>query len=127
MRVLSGVFLVVGLASILTGCGRKFDGPTVDAFVGHLQQNGKPVTFAEGANVTLKVFLHGKGTSFGIPIQSDGSFKIGWMPIGQYSAVLMQDAKEAQRAPMRYNVPGGFTIEEGKTEYIIDLGEGYNP
>jgi hypothetical protein len=113
----------------MAGCGpsRSFDGPTVDAFVGRLTVDGKPVAFREGEDVTLKVFLHDKGQSFGVPIQPDGTFKLGWMPIGKYSMMLMRDAKKSKMPPTRYNVPGVLTIKEGQTEYTIDLGKGFTP
>ena len=59
----------------------------MDAFNGKLTHDGKPVSFPAGEDVSLKVF-HEKGTSFGIPIKEDGTFKIGWMPIGKYSGML---------------------------------------
>src|SRR5262249_6405685 len=113
----------------VAGCGPKksFDGPTVDAFTGRLTHDGKPVTFPESETVTLSVF-HEKGEKFDIRIQPDGSFKIGWMPIGKYSATLLRGNKEGRGPPTnRYNIPGGLTIEEGKTEYTIELGKGWNP
>ena len=128
MRVLSTVVLLAGMGLTAVGCGSgiPFDGPTVKTFVGRLTHNGEAVSFPEGVEVTLKVW-HEKGQSFGVPIQRDGSFDVGWMPIGKYSAVLMQDDKVAGRPPGRYNVPGGFTIEDGKTDYTIELGAGFKP
>jgi hypothetical protein len=122
-----GVVLILGLGLGLSGCSSKkpFDGPTVDAFNGRLTHDGKPVTFPDNEKVTLEVY-HETGRPFGIPIQSDGSFKIGWMPIGKYSAALLRGNKEGRGPPTnRYNVPGGLTIEDGKTEYTIELGKGW--
>jgi hypothetical protein len=63
-----------------------------------------------------------------IPIQRDGSFKIGWMPIGKYSATLLRSNKEGRGPPeKRHNIPGGLMIEDGKTEYTIELGKGFQP
>jgi len=109
------------------GCGprKPFDGPTVDAFTGRLTHNGQPVSFPDGV-ATLKLF-HEKGQSFDIPLQPDGTFKIGWMPIGKYSALLNRPPKGAKGAPTRYQVPGGLTIQDGKTEYTVELGKGFKP
>jgi hypothetical protein len=128
MRVLSSAALVAGLWLAAVGCGprKNFDGPTVDAFTGKLVQNGKPVTLPADEEVTLRVF-HEKGQSFGIRIKTDGSFQIGWMPIGKYSAILERQDSKRKGPPKKYSVPGGLTIEEGKTEYQIVLGKGWNP
>jgi hypothetical protein len=129
MRTLGSIAVFLGLGMVVVGCGprKSFDGPTVDAFTGRLTHDGRPVTFTEGETVSLDVY-HETGRHFGIPIQSDGSFKIGWMPIGKYSATLMRGKTEGRGPPAsRYNVPGGLTIEEGKTEYAIELGKGWKP
>jgi hypothetical protein len=127
MRGVSGIVLMVGFALAAVGCGprKTYDGPTVDAFTGRLTHVGKPVTFPEGEVVRVWLF-HEKGQSFGIPIQTDGSFKIGWMPIGKYSAILHRETKKT-RGPSRYTIPGGLKIEDGKTEYAIELGKGWKP
>jgi hypothetical protein len=127
MRTPVFVGLIVALA-FAVGCGKRkeFEGPTVDAFIGRLVQEGKPVKFPAGEEVELKLF-HERGESFGIPIQPDGTFKIGWMPIGKYGALLIREPKTSKAAPLRFNVPGGLTIEEGKTEYTVELGKGYRP
>jgi hypothetical protein len=125
MRGCVALLLLLGLS----GCGSKksFDGPTVDAFIGRLTRNGQPVTFPETEKVRLEVF-HETGQSFLIPIQPDGSFKIGWMPIGKYSAALLRGNKDAKGPPAkRHNIPGGLQIEDGKTEYTIELGKSYQP
>jgi hypothetical protein len=53
------------------------------------------------------------------------------MPIGKYSAMLIREKKAAagSRGPPRdmYNIPDGFIIEEGKTEYTIELGPNWKP
>jgi hypothetical protein len=75
----------------------------------------------------LKLF-HEKGQSFGIPLQPDGTFQIGWMPIGKYSVTVVQmKAGGKGGAPRMQNVAGGLTIAEGQTEYVIDLGKDFKP
>jgi len=129
MRLLTSLLAtaVVGLALVGCGSSKPYDGPTVDAFNGRLTHNGKPVSFPQGDRVILQVILHENGRSFGVPIQPDGSFKIGWMPIGKYSAMLIRGPKGERGGENRYNVPGGFTIEDGKTEYTVELGKGWKP
>jgi hypothetical protein len=125
MRYIMTAALPAVMALIAAGCGSdKFDGPTVDAFTGRLTKDGKPVTFPDSESVTLKV-IHDKAKSFGIPIAQDGTFKIGWMPIGKYSAILVRTKENAKGGPNMYNVPGGFEIVAGKTEYDIDLGKSW--
>jgi hypothetical protein len=126
------LIVALGAVAVSWGCARKpFDGPTVDAFNGRLTRKGEPVSFPAEEKVTLKVILHRKGESFGIPIQPDGTFKIGWMPIGKYSAMLIRENKAPaeRRGPPQnmYNVPNGFAIEEGQTEYLIELGSNWKP
>jgi hypothetical protein len=120
------LLVTVGLAAV--GCGKRkeFEGPTVEAFVGRLVQDGKPVSFAAGGDVELSLF-HETGQSFGIPIQPDGTFTIGWMPIGKYAATLIRSSKSGKAGPQRHGVPGGLTIEDGKTEYTIELGKAFKP
>ena len=132
LRSFRGFILVLTVSAVAYGCARKpFDGPTVDAFNGRLTRKGEPVSFAEEEKPILTVF-HEKGTSFGIPIKPDGTFQIGWMPIGKYSAMLLREKKPSSGRPgppnNRYNVPNGFAIEEGKTKYlIIELGPDWKP
>jgi hypothetical protein len=127
MRFFGCLILLAGLALVGVGCGpkRSFDGPTVDAFTGRLTHNGKQVSFPEDKQVILKV-IHEKGTSFGIPIKSDGTFQIGWMPIGKYGAVMERPGPGGKGKSM-YNVPGGLSIQEGQTEYTIELGKDWKP
>jgi hypothetical protein len=128
MRMLSGTILIIALASMAAGCGsrKSYDGPTVDAFTGRLTHNGQPVSFATGEKVQVEVF-HEKGQKFGIPIQPDGSFQIGWMPIGKYSMLLVRQNNQERGAERRYNIPGKLAIEQGKTEYTIELGKDWKP
>jgi hypothetical protein len=127
MRLLCATFLLAGLAA--AGCGQKsafesYEGPKVDAFTGRLTHLGKPVSFPSGEEVSLQLF-HEKGTSLGVPIQPDGTFKLGWMPTGKYSAMLNRNSKTGKGPPRKYSVPGGLNIEPGKTEYTIELGKGW--
>ena len=131
------VALLLAVTVSLAGCeSRPFDGPTVDEFDGRLVQNGQPVTFAEGENVVLQLFHHGTGESFGIPIKPDGSFDIGWMPVGDYSATLKRTpaggaaasrggAGAESAAP--YGLPEKVSIAEGQTKFDIDLGKSWKP
>jgi hypothetical protein len=129
MRMHGCIILLLFLS--LAGCGQKkhYDGPTVDAFRGRLVHDGKPVSFPDNEEVILELGFHGTGRRYGIPIAADGSFKIGWMPIGKYSPTLLRTDKEGKKVPLttRYKLPGEFTIEEGKTEYTVELGKGWKP
>jgi len=115
MRMRAAAVLITGLSLSVLGCGPKksFSGPTVDAFTGRLVHNGQPVTFPEGDKVLLEV-RHETGRPFTIQIQADGSFKVGWMPIGKYPVVALLRSSGEGRAPVakRYNIPGGLTIED---------------
>jgi hypothetical protein len=127
MRVSFGPALAVAIVVSAVGCNshKEFDGPTVDAFTGRLTHDGKPVAFPADERVLLELF-HEKAQSFKIPIEPDGTFKIGWMPIGKYSATLIRERPGAKGGvPARHPVPNGLTIEAGQTEYTIELGKGF--
>ena len=132
MRTINRLVLIFCLGLAVFGCnnGRGgYVGPTVDAFHGKVTQNGNPVTFAENEEVQLKLF-HEKGQQFGIPLKADGTFEIGWMPTGKYAMMLERKAQSsAKRGPSktRYNVPDGLTIEDGKKDYVIELGKNFKP
>ena len=129
MRLLWTLLLAGGGAGVaLTGCGpsKPFDGPTVDAFNGQVVHDGKPVAFPAEEKVQLKMF-HEKAESFGIPIKPDGTFNIGWMPIGKYSVTLIRAKANVKGGPSMYNVPGGLTIQEGQTEYKVELCNNWKP
>lgn len=128
MRWVSAAAMAALMAIITVGCERRatFDGPTVDKFDGKLVHQGKPVAFPDGEKVQLKAFHSEKGQSFGIPIKNDGTFNVGWMPIGKYSAQLIREKPNAKgAAASQYNVPGGFEIKDADQEYIIELGKGF--
>jgi hypothetical protein len=118
---------MVALAMLAAGCGRSFPGPTVDAFTGRVVADGKPVSLPAGENVQLKLIHEKTAQSFGIPLDAAGSFKIGWMPIGKFSAILIRTKENAKGGPNMYNVPGGFEIVDGKTDYEVELGKGWKP
>jgi hypothetical protein len=104
-------------------------GPTVDAFHGKVTHNGNPVKFAENEEVQLSLY-HEKGQQFGIPLQADGTFEIGWMPTGKYAIMLERLTQTpAKKGPQktRYNVPDSLTIEDGKKDYVIELGKDFKP
>lgn len=129
MRPISRIIAAVLLPLFALGChsGKTFDGPTVDAFTGRLVADGKPVSFPPGEQVILRMYHQPTAKSWGIPIQPDGSFKIGWMPIGKYSSVLERPPRTHRGGPIRYVLPNPMSIVDGQTEYTIDLGKGYKP
>lgn len=118
--------LAAGVVLVSAGCSSKpggFDGPTVDAFNGRVVRDGKPVSLSDADSAQLKLVHNPTGQSFGIPLRPDGTFNIGWMPIGKYTAMLERKPKDARGGPRVDAVPGGFEIEAGKTEYTVELGK----
>ena len=122
------------LAIAAGGCGHsdRPDIPTVDDFDGRLTHEGKPVSFPSDPKVQVLLFHHGSAESFYVPIKPDGTFDIGWMPIGKYSATLIREkapegGKKGPTTPSRYSIPEGLTIEEGQTQYEIELGKDWKP
>jgi hypothetical protein len=130
MRVRCTVILLAALGGAV-GCSRAkripFDGPTVDAFTGRVTHDGKPVSFAPEDNPSLKLFHEERGISFGIPLEPNGTFKIGWMPIGKYFVLLFRGPRQSNGRQIGYGVPGGSSIVPGKTEYAIELGKEWTP
>ena len=131
MRTINRLVLTFCLGLAVFGCSNRrggYVGPTVDAFHGKVTRNGNPVKFAENeAQLTL---YHEKGQQFGIPLKADGTFEIGWMPIGKYAIMLERTPQNpVKKGPTktRYNVPDGLTIEEGKKDYVIELGKDFKP
>jgi hypothetical protein len=130
MRTINRLVLTICLGLVVFGCTQRrggFEGPTVDAFHGKVTHEGKPVKFAED-EAQLTVF-HESGTQFGIPLKPDGTFEIGWMPIGKYAMMLERKSRTPVKGPPKtmYNVPDGLTIEKGKTDYVIELGKNFKP
>ena len=132
MRTINRLVLTFCLGLAVFGCTDRrggYEGPTVDAFHGRVTHNGNPVKFAEDEEVQLSVF-HESGRQFGIPLTADGTFEIGWMPIGKYAMMLERTAQNSTKkgpAMTRYNVPDGLTIEDGKKDYVIELGKDFKP
>ena len=123
-------YLLVAVVLATAGCGKRerFDGPTVDAFHGQLMRGGKPVSFSPDEVVKLNLIHKASSERFGVPIKPDGSFEIGWMPIGDYMCSLERKKGGLENQGGRFNaestpVPGGLQIEEGKTDYQIEVGE----
>ena len=122
--------LVLALLAV-TGCQEEipFDGPTVENFDGQLVGAGAPLRFSNDEEVQLLLIHKGSAERFYIPINADGSFDIGWMPIGDYLCSIGRKEKTAgvpAQAPMDFKqVPGGFRIEAGKTEYEIEVGKDF--
>jgi hypothetical protein len=123
--------LLLILTVQIPGCGGPHSEPTVKAFEGQVVQEGRPVSFDPGKKVRLTLAYHRTGERFGVPLQPDGTFKIGWMPIGDYSATLdiETDSVPGKRTPppQRFQLPETFAIEKGKTQYQVDVGKGYKP
>jgi hypothetical protein len=128
MRALSIAALAAALVAVALGCERRstYDGPTVDKFTGKVVADGKAVKFPDEETVQLKLF-HEKGQSFNVPIKQDGTFDIGWMPIGKYSVTLLRAKPSQKGAPSQYGIPDGMTVAEGQTEYTVELGKKWKP
>src|SRR5581483_12429434 len=90
MRAIIRLVLTFCLGLAVFGCADNkggYKGPTVDAFHGKVTHDGNPVTFPDNEEVQLKLY-HESGQQFGIPLKTDGTFEIGWMPTGKYSMML---------------------------------------
>jgi hypothetical protein len=132
MRTINRLVLTFCLGLAVFGCNKNkgaYEGPKVDAFHGKVTHNGNPVKFAENEEVQLNVFHNESGRQFGIPLTVDGTFEIGWMPIGTYAMMLERTPQNPGKGPSktRYNVPDRLTIEEGKKDYVIELGKNFKP
>ena len=131
MQNVTRYLLVLALVLLSAGCRKreKFDGPTVDAFHGQLLSDGKPVSFSADEVVKINLIHKDSAERFGIPIKADGSFEIGWMPIGDYMCSLERkkggSERQGQFESTSKPISGGLRIEEGKTEYEIELGENF--
>ena len=129
MRTINRLVLIFCLGLAVFGCGKEprvYNGPTVDAFHGKVTHNGNPVTFAENEEAQLTLY-HETGKPYGIPLKTDGTFEIGWMPTGKYTDACLnehlQNTPRRVAGKTRYGVPEGLNIEAGKTNYVIELGK----
>jgi hypothetical protein len=123
------VLLAVTLFT-LVGCGGPYDEPTIDEFNGRLTHLGKPISFSPDEKVILRLVFHKNGERFGIPIKPDGTFDIGWMPIGEYSAILERSSAGGSGRTAgkdTFNIAEGLTIAEGQSKYDIELGDDFQP
>lgn len=127
MRLVTLSSLSVFLGATLLGCSPpgKVEGPTVLAFNGKVVSGGKTVVFPDGEELFVELFHH-RGKQFNLPIKSDGTFNIGKMPVGRYTAALVRSGKGAKGSPGKFPVKN-FEIVEGQTEYVLDLGPGFRP
>jgi hypothetical protein len=129
MRTICWLVVIIGVALGLAGCGDNDKQKYIKTFTGQLTQDGKPVTFPEGQDTSLLVVHEGGRFSVEVPIKPDGSFNIGKMPVGKYGLDLERSGAAAggKGGPSRskYRVPGGLTLEEGKTEYTVELGKDF--
>ena len=129
MWTINRLVLTFCLGLAVFGCTNKrggYEGPTVDAFHGKVTHDGNPVKFAD--NEAQLNLYHEKGQQFGIPLKPDGTFEIGWMPTGKYAIMLERiNQNPAAKGPplTRYSVPDSLTIEEGKKDYVIELGKNF--
>ena len=123
-----GLVLIAGLVWSTVGCGKirtqALKGK-VTSFSGQLVHDGKPVTFSQDNEAVVDFFQAEDGIRFGVPIKADGSFSIGWMPVGKHSLVYERFSKTGG-VSAKSAVPGGLTIEAGKTSgYVIELGKSF--
>ncbi len=129
MRGFIVALLLGGLLLPMLGCDppkvKEYDGPTVPKFVGKLLHEGKPVKFSDDEIPSLQLMFQKTRRMWGIPLTSDGTFDITWMPIGKYVAVLERKEKANPRNINRFVVDPDFRIEEGKTEYVFELGQNW--
>jgi hypothetical protein len=137
MRVLCSFIMMMGFLWTTVGCGYGpkpyYEGPKVPSFSGHVVQNGKPVSFPEDEEFVVQCrVIEGDaiGKAFGVPIKPDGSFSMGWMPLGKMSMRLERSWKDPAKTtggpPRAYSVPGALVTESGKTSgYTIELGPGW--
>jgi hypothetical protein len=131
MRTINRLVVTCCLGLAVFGCNNNkggYTGPTVDAFHGKVTHDGNPVKLVESEEPQLTLY-HEKGQQFGIPLKADGTFQITWMPTGKYSMMLERQVQTPKKGAMktRYNVPGSLTIEDGKKDYVIELGKGWKP
>jgi hypothetical protein len=131
MRQSTSVILL-GILLAAVGCGpekvqREYTGPVIEKFSGRLVRDGKPIEFPKEELVTLQMLFTKNGSMMGIPIKADGTFEIGWMPIGCYHLILERQAPEPTAQARKAVVPNEFYISRGKEVYNIEMGEAFQP
>lgn len=131
MKIEAVSTLVLSLLLPTVGCQKEpvGYGETTKSFIGAVVKEGNAITLPQDARLDL---VHDETYSrFGIPLQQDGTFKIGWMPIGKYSGELvwLKGAVGGDPNPSleHFKVPNGLVIEKDKTEYTVDLGSKWEP
>jgi hypothetical protein len=128
MRSLACTLLLATLVLPALGCGKdkEFDGPVVDKFVGKVVKDGKPFTIPGSDQLSIEA-KHESHQTFGIPIKPDGTFEIGWMPLGNY-VLFAEYHKAGQKGRSnKATIPGGLQVMQGKTDYVIELGKNWKP
>lgn len=112
--------------AMVMGCpsssGRPKDVPTVDKFEGKVLHNGEPWVFSGQGRPVLDLRHNETAEGFGVPIKEDGSFAIGWMPTGKYSAKLIVNEAANADGVFIYQLKEPFEIKDGLTEYTVELG-----
>jgi hypothetical protein len=137
MRIVSVFLLLSPIVLAATGCGGEpkggftYDGKYLDSFSGQLVQDGKPITVPEGTS--LQMMREGDGTmSFNVIPKTDGSFSGGKVALGYYKPCLDLPKKSGPKGQGagsgKFFLPGEVILEEGKTNYTIDVGKDWkNP
>lgn len=124
MRLRFCAVLMLALTATAFGCNsREYSGPTVEKFTGTVTHNGKQITLKPEERLTIQM-RHESGQTFGIPIQPNGTFEIGWMPLGHYD-LIAEKHKDGQRGGPSKTGVGSFQVMNGKTDYTIELGKSW--
>ncbi len=122
------LLILLTFGGVSAGCAKsdKPAGPVVDSFTGSVVADGKPVSFPPADQVEIMLFSD-KGSQMRVPIGPDGTFKLGWMPVGKHTATLtrMKSVEGKKGGQTTHTIPGGLDIVEGKTGYTIELGKGF--
>jgi hypothetical protein len=128
MRLRACALLLAVLVLPATGCGKdkEFDCPVVEKFVGKVTKDGEPFTFPASEQLVIEA-KHESRLTFGIPINPDGTFEIGWMPLGNYILFAEYHKPGQKGRSNKATIPGGLQVMEGKTDYVIELGKNWKP
>ena len=126
MKQLVGTVCAFAFLAQLVGCDppkvKEYDGPIIDKFVGSVVHDGKPVKFTDDEIVSVQLLASTPRRLWTIPVKSDGTFEITWMPIGKFFAILERKDKSNPMSRNKFSISDDFRIEDGKTEYVIELG-----